>query len=64
MKKSIQKPFIVATLITSILGTNIDFINIAIYYICVIAAYFVAYKSKKQNATEFELIYYCSLHSY
>lgn len=32
---------------TGILGTNIDFINIAIYYICVIAAYFVAYKSTK-----------------
>jgi len=29
---------------SGILGKNVDFINIAIYYICVIVAYYVAYR--------------------
>ncbi len=37
---------------SGILGKSIDFINIAIYYICVIAAYYSAYKIVQKECNE------------
>ena len=37
---------------SGILGKNVDFINIAIYYICVIAAYYVAYLVANRGCNE------------
>ena len=37
---------------SGILGKNVDFINISIYYICVIVAYYVAYRVSSGQMTD------------